>query len=398
MSPEMKNISFLIGSGFSVPAEYPTTNRLNERLGKIDAHEISIHTSGDARFLNGNADPNADWMRVEQRKFVQKFLEFYHDIDLGVEKGFHYETFYDYYRSLLAGESYPETLSNFLNDFRQNHGVQTDNHHLLLDFHHTFNQLIAQLLTKPLKRVHLCKPYGPGYSNFLQFTEDLAKTHRVHFHTLNHDLYMEHLAISDSIQGNMDDGFEELGSTFFGELYDKYERYFIRLSCFTGKFEQQFCLYKLHGSIDHYWFYDEDKLDLIKLKRRVSPMKIFKEKKNNGVLQYVNNPTDYFPDFLSGTTSKIERYGDGKYYPIILGHFKNNLQSSNTLITIGYGFSDQRINKFIQDDFLTDDSKTLFIVDVKKPDTLFLKRNKVFFIGGGVSGMNTEFILDHMNP
>lgn len=392
----MKNISFLIGSGFSVPAGYPTTTRLNERLGKIDSSEICIHTSGDARFLNGHTDPNAHWMRIEQRKFVQKFLEFYHEIELGPEEKFHYETFYDYYRSPLAGESYPGTLAKFLGDFRQNHEVGTDNHHLLLDFHHTFNQLIVQLLTKALKRAHLCKPYGPGYSTFLQLAEDLAKTHRIHFHTLNHDLYMEYLAISDSIQAKIDDGFEELGSTFFGELYDKYERYLVRLSRFTGKFEQQFRLYKLHGSIDHYWFQD-DELDLIKLKRQISPMKIFKELKKDRVLQYVNHPTDYFPDFLSGTTSKIERYGDGKYYPVILGHFKNNLQSSNTLITIGYGFSDPRINKFIQDDFLTDDSKTLFIIDVRKPDTLFLTRNNVFFVDGGVSEMNMEFILDHMN-
>jgi hypothetical protein len=392
----MKNISFLIGSGFSVPAGYPTTTSLNERLRKIDASEISIHTSGDARFLNGRTDPNARWMRIEQRKFVQMFLEFYNEIEVGPKGNFHYETFYDYYRSPLAGESYPEMLVKFLEDFRQNHGVKTDNHHLLLDFHHTFNQLIAQLLTKTLKRVHLCKPYGPEYSTFLQLAEELAKTHRVHFHTLNHDLYMEHLAISDSINGNIDDGFEELGSTFFGELYDEYERYLVRLSRFTGKFGQQFCLYKLHGSIDHYWFYDDDKLDLIKLKRCISPMKIFKERKKNGVLEYVNHPTDYFPDFLSGTTSKIERYGDGKYFPVILHHFKNNLQSSNTLITIGYGFGDPRINKFIHHDFLTDDSKTLVVVDVRKADTPLLTRNNVFFVGGGVSEMNIEFILDHM--
>ena len=127
-------------------------------------------------------------------------------------------------------------------------------------------------------------------------------------------------------------------------------------------------------------------------------MKIFKELKKDRVLQYVNHPTDYFPDFLSGTTSKIKRYGDGTYYPIILGHFKNNLQSSNTLIAIGYGFSDTRINQFIEDSFLTDDSKTLFVVDVRKPDTPFLTRNNVFFVSRGVSEMNIKSILDHMNP
>lgn len=221
----MKSISFLIGSGFSVPAGYPTTTRLNERLGKIDYSEICIHTSGNARFLNGEADPNAHWMRIEQRKFVQEFLEFYHDIELGPESNFHYETFYDYYRSLLDEQKYSERMANFLNNFREKHKIKTDNHYLLLDFHHTFNQLIAQLLTKPLERVHLCKPYDPSYRSFLHLSEELVKTHRVHIHTLNHDLYMEYLAHSDGIQGKMDDGFEELGSTFFGELYDKYERY-----------------------------------------------------------------------------------------------------------------------------------------------------------------------------
>jgi len=392
----MKSISFLIGSGFSVPADYPTTTKMNERLGKIDHSEICIHTSGNARFLNGEADPNAQWMRIEQRKFVQEFLEFYQDIELGPEGNFHYETFYDYYRSPLDEEKYPERLAAFLDDFRKRHEIETDNHYLLLDFHHTFNQLIAKMLTKPLERVHLCKPYGPSYSAFLQLVAELAKTHRVHIHTLNHDLYMEHLSHSDAIQGKMDDGFEELGSIFFGELYNKYERYLVRLSRFTNRFEQQFCLYKLHGSIDQYWFQDDAELNLIKLKRGVSPMKIFKERKKDDVLEYVNHPTDYYPDFLSGTTSKIVRYGD-VYYQIILDHFKKNLESSNTLITIGYGFNDPMINKFMHSNFLAKNSRTLFVVDVRKPNIPFLSVDNIFFVAGGVSKMDSGFILGQMN-
>jgi len=388
----MKNISFLIGSGFSVPAGYPTTTEMNGRLGRIDHSEIYIHTCGSAHFLNGESDPNAHHMRIEQKKFIQEFLEFYNDIELGKENNFHYETFYDYYRSLLYEENYPENLVNFFDNFRTKHEIERNNHHLLLDFHHTYNQLIAQLLAKPLERFHLCKPYDPNYSAFLQLAEDLAKTHRVHIHSLNHDLYMEHLAHSDGIQGKMDDGFEELGSTFFGELLDKYERYLVRLSRFTGRFEQQFCLYKLHGSIDQYWFQENEELFLIKIKRGVSPLKIFKESKKNGVLAYVHRPTDYFPDFLSGTTSKTERYGE-HYYHNILDSFQRNLRSSKALIIIGYGFNDIGINQFIQDSFLTDNSKTLFVIDVKKPDTPFLTHNNVLFVEGGVSKMNTERIL-----
>jgi hypothetical protein len=194
----------------------------------------------------------------------------------------------------------------------------------------------------------------------------------------------------------MDDGFEEIGSKFFGELYDKYERYLVRLSRFTGRFDQRFCLYKLHGSIDQYWFQD-DELSLIKLKRGVSPLKIFKECKKDGALEYVNRPTDYFPDFLSGTTSKTKRYQE-HYYQNIIERFKRNLQASNILISIGYGFNDIGINQFVKDSFLRDDSKILFVVDVTKPDNPLLRHNNVFFISGGVSEMNTESILKHVNP
>jgi len=126
-------------------------------------------------------------------------------------------------------------------------------------------------------------------------------------------------------------------------------------------------------------------------------MKIFKERKKDGVLEYVNRPTNYFPDFLSGTTSKTERYQE-HYYRSILDSFKRNLRSSKVLITIGYGFIDLGINQFIQGSFLTDDSKTLFVVDVSKPDTAFFADDNVFFVSGGVSKMDTKFILGQMKP
>src|SRR5437016_9828715 len=93
----MNHISLLLGSGFSVPADYPTTMKLNERLANVKASEICVHTSRDAWFLNGKPDPNADWMGVEERHLVQELLEFYNTRVLRNGERFHYETFYDYY-------------------------------------------------------------------------------------------------------------------------------------------------------------------------------------------------------------------------------------------------------------------------------------------------------------
>ena len=61
---------------------------------------------------------------------------------------------------------------------------------------------------------------------------------------------------------------------------------------------------------------------------------------------------------------------------------------------MGYGFGDRVINEYITDSFLTSSGKILFIIDIKEPPTNLLKQQNVFYIGGGVIGMDTQFILD----
>jgi hypothetical protein len=393
----MKSISFLIGSGFSVPAGLPTTTQMNERLKRINSDEICIHTSGDAWFLKGESDPNAHLMGVKERKFVQEFLEFYNTTILKPGKGFHYEDFYDDYTGFLFSGKYSKELANFLQGFLKRHELQTDEHDLLFQFNFTFNQLVSNLLDKRFPRVHLSKPYLRCCSAFLNMVEEIAKTHVVHLHSLNHDLYIEHLALSDSIQEKLDDGFEELGSPYYGELWLLDDRYIVRLPRFVNKFEQPFRLYKLHGSIDHYWFQDNNHLELIKLRRRVGKTDVFKEVERDGKLQYMSNPLNYYPDFLCGTTVKTTRYGRGTYYPTVLDYFEKNLRSSDNLIVIGYGFGDQRINEYIKTDFFTQQNKKMFIVDIQEPQTEFLRRENVHYVGGGVQSMDIGFILDRVN-
>lgn len=269
----MKKLSLLIGSGFSVPAGYPTTSKLNLRLCTIVASEICVHTSREAWFLNGQPDPNASWMGVEERVFVQEFLAFYNSKVLRPGESFHYETFYDYYISAYRTQSYSHHLLKFLTDFRRQNKVISDIHHILMQFNDTFSQLLAQQLTKPIERVHQCKPYDPRYSDFLLMLEDFANHHTVHIHTLNHDLYFEQFSLTDTIQGCMDDGFDDLGSDIFAKKYDKYATYMVRLRRFTNKYEQPFCLYKLHGSIDNFWASFGDQSDLVKIPWGLSSMK-----------------------------------------------------------------------------------------------------------------------------
>ncbi|MCI0330016.1 MAG: SIR2 family protein [candidate division Zixibacteria bacterium] len=397
----MVKVSFLIGSGFSVPAGYPTTKNINKKLQRINASEICVSSNRQAWFLNDQPDPNS-WINAEQRQFVQEFLEFYDTQVLKQGESFHYETFYDYYISAYKTGSHSEALHNFLKSFKNKYNKNFDNldlQNLLGTFHDIFSQLLAGQLNKPLRRVHRCEPYGSECNAFLVLVGKLAQSSNVHFHSLNHDLYLENLALSDTMQGDLDDGFEELGSQLYVKKYDEYATYMIRLRRFTNKYESRFCLYKLHGSIDHYWCNFEDGFDLVKLPWTSGFLahEIYKEFNRNGKYAYDNRSTDVVPDFLSGTTHKPNQYDRGPYYPLVHEHFKKNLTESKSLIVIGYGFGDLRINNYIEENFLTDSDKVMFVVDIERPENAYLDRPNVHFIEGGVSGMNTKTILERIS-
>lgn len=389
-----EKISFLLGSGFSVPAGYPTATELNKRLSTIRAGEICIHTSLHAWFLDGKTDPNAGWMGVEERSFVEEFLNFYTSKVLKPDKNFHYETFYDYYISKYRAESYPKNLLAFFEEFKRRQHAEKDNHYLLMEFNDTFSQLIAHLLSKDLQRIHHGKPYDPKYNNFFLLLEELAGIFSIHIHTLNHDLYLEYLSHSDCFRDRFDDGFEELGSPFYAKKYETYATYMVRLSRFIDKYSAQICLYKLHGSIDHYWCRYDDRAVLVKVPWGINPDELYIELDKEGKLVYTHHTSHVVPDFLSGTTHKVSRYRIGKYYPVVLKHFKKNLQESKTLIVIGYSFGDTRINQYLERFFLCEPQKLIFVVDVNQPKTDFFEKPNVHFVAGGVSGMDIRYILN----
>lgn len=392
----MKQISFLIGSGFSIPAGLPTTGEINQRLQKVKESEICIHTSQDAWFLKeGETNPNADWMNVEKRKFVEEFINFYNKSVLSDKDKFHYEDFFDYYSYYLNDNHYPDNLSSFLENFLIKHKLN-DGHDLLFNFDLTFNQLISGLIQKKFERVSLGRSYNPNYNAFLSLLDILDDYNVVHLHSLNHDLYMEYLSQSETLSQNFDDGFQEIGSPFYGDLYNNNERYMVRLPRFVNKYEKKFRYYKLHGSINNYWYNEKEESTLIRLKWGLGKTDVFKEVKEKGVLKYDNYPLYFHSDFLSGTTAKIKRYDKGHYYPMMFNYFSENIRNSDYLIIIGYGFGDKKINELIENNFNLG-GKRIFIVDIKKPSIPLIESDSAIFIDGGIVNMDINKILSNLD-
>lgn len=358
----MQNISLLLGAGFSVNRGYPTAAMLNEKLTKLTKADFCVSTGGSLCWLSeGQKDPFTYSSYYTSKMFTLACIEFYSKAN-----SFNYEEFYDFYKSMEQNHNDSKSFNTFCDEFRQLYHCKTDNLNLLNGLGNIYNQLIAAFLVdsegkKFYDPGHLGYPTCPGYTGFLNCLQSWGEDHIVHIHTLNHDLFFEIFKSSDWLKGELDDGFKELGSSYYGDFQ---ERFKVRLPYFANFYEKRFRLYKLHGSIDQYPFHLKNfGIDgYIKIKLGIGTDGLYKEVENEkGELQYVNDWINYHSDFLSGTTSKILRYREPWYYEKVFNHLEKNLIASKNLVIIGYGCGDTEINNLIEKYY--DKSKHVFIVE-----------------------------------
>ena len=360
----MKQTSLLLGAGFSVNKGYPTANQLNQKLTSLDPEDFWIHTDGTVLLKKReDEDPCGYSSYTKGKFFIVKLIEFYQE---HTKNEFNYEEFYDFYNEIYRNEKEIIEFDEFCDNFRKEYQTDIDNHNLLSKTNNIFNQLIGHYLidregNRFYEPLHYCKPLFPGYTGFLNCLEKWGEDGTVHVHTLNHDIFFEIFKSSDWIQGDLDDGFKELGSPYYGNLGYKYK---VRLPFFTNDYKTKFRLYKLHGSVDQFPFHIQNNgiETYVKIKLGIGTSDLFKEIEKDGELTYINDWINYHPDFLSGTTSKILRYREPWYYDKVFTHFENNLENSEELVLVGYGCGDIEVNNLIREkyDYM---NKPLFIVD-----------------------------------
>jgi hypothetical protein len=197
------------------------------------------------------------------------------------------------------------------------------------------------------------KPEFPGYTGILNCLEQWGNKGIVNIHTLNHDLYFERLATTEWLQGELCDGFEELGSPYYGKLQANNRSYKVRLPCYTAKYNKKFRLFKLHGSRDYGVYYGAKGsvfTPQVYLKTRfgVGFGDFYKEIiEADDSKRYEDCWVNYHADFLTGTTSKIERYTEPLLYNKLFDHFRVNLEQADQLVIIGYGAKDSEVNNII---------------------------------------------------
>jgi hypothetical protein len=210
--------------------------------------------------------------------------------------------------------------------------------------------------------------YYPGYTGIMNYISDLSMNSIINIHTLNHDLFFESFNRTEFLNGRLCDGFEELGSPYYGDLSSTNRKYKVRLERYTGNYGTKLRLFKLHGSRDYEMYYKKEGSLIspdvyIKIRYGIGHTDHYKEVKNEkGVLEYQNSWINYHGDFLTGTSSKVLRYNEPLLFSKLFEHFKTNLEHSDILIIIGYGAKDMEINKMIFQHFNFANNR-IFIID-----------------------------------
>lgn len=231
------------------------------------------------------------------------------------------------FQDILKEIKYQKTAQKNLEDLLSNIEVENksrknkgDDNTKTINFIKNANEIISNECNLSLSKN---APHATFISNLIKARK--KNNQRVKIFTLNYDTLFEKAA--DEINAVLIDGFslsqsKEFQSTNFD--LDIVQREKTRINNEENFYNKVFHLYKIHGSID--WCFDENKQNVIKI---------------NGENK---NPCLIYPN-----SSKFEKSYEMPFFEMI-SRFQSSLRKENTtLFIIGYGFSDEHINRTLEE-------------------------------------------------
>lgn len=377
-----RQISILLGSGFSAPDGIMTVGQINHRLQNLKLEDIYIHSDMTFMLLDGQKKPEPSLHHIDEKFFVE-FIKFYTKL---TGSTFNYEEFYDFVISFGRFGNKKTEIEKFVSDFNSQipkGPFQMDAVNHLSKFSEYFSKLISSLLQSKKYYEDVGLGNYPPYDSFISYLKYLlTEKYVVTTHSLNHDLLFEHIASKHTdLFSEFTDGFSDTGSSYYGQVHLNQsinKTYKVRLKCFQNLFDKPLRLVKLHGSVDTYIAnIFSDNLDLTRVKRDWGVGEIIKETTNSktGKAEYIDTFQFTYPDILSGATSKATWYKE-PYYKDLIEMFKSNLSQSEKLIVIGYGFKDDGINHILETEYLTT-GKPMVVIDIKTPNSRLVRDYRV---------------------
>lgn len=349
---QRESVAFLLGAGFSIPMGYPTGSAVNKGILNFDEQPVAFSPAGELAYSTDGTKPNFGYENNYEQQFnlCKELIAAYSKT---VDE-FDYEKFMDVLRSKTLHDDYVAVFSKYKKEadaFLFLTGNLPD----------IYSQMVAYLLKDADNKSwyegepthigpYIDKPRA-SYNSFLQYISKLKEDYLVNIHTLNHDLSLESFNKSEYINGDISDGFDDLGSRYFGKLcIEGRDPYRCRLERYTGRYYgKPIRLFKLHGSLNYVMMHRDTEYGMVddsevKFRYGMGLMDLEREhSKKNG---YDNDFFSYHADFLTGATTKPSYYRT-RFYKKLFHKFKNNLLHAKTLVVIGYGGKDEGINDYL---------------------------------------------------
>ncbi|MBI5249940.1 MAG: SIR2 family protein [Desulfomonile tiedjei] len=352
-----KRVSFLFGSGISIPAGMPSVTDITERVlsGK------NVQHGTDGRFRLVATQPQLPWPGVPD-EYVPRVKAFIERLYVETKKYYYSRPYYSSpprravnYEDLyyVASQIYDGETGEYDNPIVQGFVDQIlpdvepffARKERLLEIARDATYYIFDIVWDSLKSTKTI--------NYLNCIEDACRDKEispVDLFTLNHDTLLEQYLESQNIKFTAGfearlNGYRYWSPQVFRDPSDR-----IRL-------------FKLHGSVN--WFRYEPNVatgsnDPVGI---ADDGKYWQEKDPNGRLQFRDHDR---PVLLVGTFNKIFEY-TSRIFADLFYEFRHSLQETDLLIVSGYGFGDQGINMQVAEWADSSDKAKMIVIDPGDP-------------------------------
>ncbi len=349
----MKRIALILGSGFSYNAGLPLAEDINWYFTQENKKKLLHFSSDEWKWLDlaNDTDRNNGSLRFDRIVYGYILDEIVSEF-IKKNKNFNsYEVFYQFVidnldnrKSIIkiANKAHKEfEKSGILNKDTQFYQTYTNDffNPQLNQIYNMINYLIGDLL-------YWRKSFSDFSSSYNPFITYISCYEYHDIFTLNHDYLLEALFESNNIKYS--DGFSIDGSCLQLNNGKK-------IKCFNGLFSSTNII-KIHGSIDLYKYicvkddgsivYPTGEYIYFKTQdyyEKQSPVRI--DTKTGEIIQ--NFHWNITPQFITGT-SKEKLIETDYMYQTLYRELKDRILLADTLLIIGYSYSDAHINSQIE--------------------------------------------------
>ncbi|MDH5731101.1 MAG: SIR2 family protein [Gammaproteobacteria bacterium] len=326
-----KTVSFLFGSGLSVPAGFP---RMTEITSQIMSGENCFRHTDGVYYLNEQKTNQPFYPHA-----IPAITEFLKEIsalggefdDQNSSQQANYEEIYYWVAQICdndIGEYENPIVQVYVNQIKNKIDDMLRSLFKGEVEKWSFSKLVEETANYILDTVWWKLEMKPGCLNYLDFLDQaIQRNARVNIFTLNHDKLLEEYFSSKGI--DYIDGFGDKEN----------EIRYLDLALFDSNSEGIF-LHKLHGSIG--WFRFNESSGFFQDRHIGIPIinDHWHARNSTGTMQ---TPSEGRPILLAGTFNKILQYTNEIFFDLHYQFFRN-LRQSSKLVVIGYGFGDKAIN------------------------------------------------------